>query len=224
MFATGIYVTERLIVEFASAIICFVLVWFMMKPYKLTREGSDLGLPLGFGFLGISFTLGALSNSPIEFNREFVWLPFLTKTFAFIFIAATYFFSGKNSKRSHQLGNITISLLIIALTTSVLLAFAAPQLAFDYTQANQYLRILNVVCLCYVAIYTLRSHTRNLNSTTIWFPFGFIFLAISQYSLLFWYIDSSFSAFIGSVILRFIGLGIFLFVACRSFYNSDKKG
>jgi len=221
MYPDGIYVTERLIEESASAIICFILVYFMMKPYKLTREGSYLGLPLGFGFLGLSYLLSAFQNSPINFNPEFIWLPFLTKTFAFVFIAAAYIFSGKKSRARGLIGTVIITLLVITLTVSILLAFIVPQLAIDYTVANKYLRILNVVCLTYVAFLTLRSHIRNPDPITIRIPLGFIFLAISQYSLLFWYSDSSLLAFRCSVFLRFIGLGIFLYVAYQSFYKME---
>jgi hypothetical protein len=153
-----------------------------------------------------------------------MWLPFLARTFAFVFLATTYLFSNRKSKSGQVLGEVTISLLIIALASSVLLAFVAPQFAFaGYSQANVYLRIFNVICLAYISICTLRSHVKNPHPTTIWIPFGFIFLAMSQYSLLFWYIDSSFSAFVGSLVVRFASLAIFLFVAYRTFYGSDKK-
>jgi hypothetical protein len=214
-----------MIIEFVATIICFVLVRFMTKPYKLTREGSYLGLPLGFAFLGISYALAALTYSPIGFDPKLMWLPLLTRTFAFVFLATTYLFSNRKSKSNQVLGEITISLVIIALASSFLLAFVAPQFAFaGYSQANVYLRIFNVICLSYIAICTLRNHVKNPNLTTIWIPFGFIFLAINQYSLIFWYIDSSLSAFIGSLVARFIGLGIFIFIALRAFYGLDKKG
>ncbi len=221
MYPDNNYATYRMIAEFAAAIICIVLVWFMSKPYKLTRKGSYLGLPLGFGFLGLSFLLGGISISKIlpSNANDIFWLPCLTKTFAFIFIAATYFFATRNSELNRKVGDITIGVLIAALVASILLAFAAPQLALDYTAANQYLRIFNVFCLIYVVVFTLQRHIKNLDPTTIWIPLGFIFLAVSQYSLLFWYIDYSFSAFVGALILRFIGLGIFLFVAYHSFYK-----
>jgi hypothetical protein len=223
--SANLYPTERMIIESVATIICFVLARFMVKPYKLTREGSYLGLPLGFAFLGISYALAALAYSPLGFGPELMWLPLLTRTFAFVFLATTYLFSSRKSKSSQILGEITISLLIIALASSFILAFVAPQFAFaGYLQANVYLRIFNVICLAYIAICTLRSYVKNPDRTTIWIPFGFIFLAISQYSLLFWYIDSSFSAFVGSLIARFIGLGIFLFVAIRTFYVQDKEG
>jgi len=222
--SANMYSTERMVVEVAATILCFIIFRFMVKPYKLTREGTYLGLPLGFAFLGISYGLAALAYSPLGFDPKLLWLPQLTRTFAFVFLATTYLFSNRKSKSSKLLGETSISLLVIALAISFLLAFVAPQFAFEgYSQANVYLRIFNVICLAYIAIYTLRSHLKNLDPTTIWIPFGFIFIAIGQYSLLFWYIDSSFSAFVGSLVATFVGLAIFLFVGYRTFYGSDKK-
>ena len=225
MYAIDMFATDRMITESVATVLCLILVWFMIKPYKLTREQRYLGLPLGFGFLGASYSLAVLAYAPIGFGPELLWLPDLTRTFAFVFIATTYFFASKNSIKGKLFGAVTISLLIIALTILILLAFVAPDFAFvNYTQANVYLRVFNVFCLIYVCAYTLRSHIRNPDPATIWIPFGFIFLAISQYTLLFWYIDSSFSAFVVSLAVRFIGLAIFLFVAIQTFYSSDKKG
>ena len=217
--------TERVVIEIVSAIICFALAKFMINPYKLTREGRYLGLPLGFAFLGISYAISALVYSPLTISAQFLWLPLLARTFAFVFLATTYIFSNVNSKKGQLLGEIFASLLVIALTSLLLLEFVAPKFAFEgYMKANVYIRIFNVVCLSYVAIHTLRSHIRNPDPKTICIPFGFIFFAISQYSLISWYVDSSFSAFVGSFIARFIGLGIFLFVALRTFYVQDKEG
>ena len=53
----------RIIIEVASAIICFIFVWFIAKPYRLTREGRYLGLPLGFAFLGISYAISGMAMS-----------------------------------------------------------------------------------------------------------------------------------------------------------------
>ena len=224
MFATSMYPIERMIVELVATILCLILVRFMIKPYKLTRDGILLGLPLGFAFLGISYALAAISYSPLGFPLELLWLPLLTRSFAFVFLATTYFFSNRKSKNGYLLGELTISLLIIVLAILLLIAFVAPELAFNgYSNANVYLRFGNIICLSYIAIYTLRSHVRNPDPATIWIPFGFIFLAISQYTLLFWYIDSSFSAFIGSLVTRFVGLAIFLFVSYHTFHGSNEK-
>ena len=224
MFATSMYPTERMIVESVATILCLILVRFMIKPYKLTRERTLLGLPLGFAFLGISYALAAISYSALGFTLQLMWLALLTRSFAFVFLATTYFFSNRKSKNGQLLGELTISLLVIALAILLLIAFVAPNFAFSgYSNANVYLRFVNLIVLSYISIYTLRSHVRNPDPTTIWIPFGFIFLAISQYTLLFWYIDTSFSAFIGSLVTRFVGLAIFLFVSYRTFYGSNEK-
>jgi hypothetical protein len=223
MYYDANYAIYRMLAEFASAIICFILVWYMLKPYKFTRKGSYLGLPLGFMFLGVSYLLGGVSISKILPLQDTFWLPFLTKTFAFIFIAVTYFFSARYSETSRKIGEITVWALIIALFSSIALALAAPQFALDYTLANMYLRIFNVFCLFYVVIFTLQRYIKNQKQTTLWIPFGFLFLAINQYSLLFWYIDSSFSALVGGLIFRFTGLVIFLFIAYQSFHKTETK-
>src|ERR1035437_5554072 len=153
MFASDMYPEERIVIEIVATILCFILVRFMIKPYKLTREGRYLGLPLGFGFLGISFALAAIAYSPLWDDTKLMWFTLLTRTFAFVFLATTYFFFEKNSKKGKLLGEITISLLIIALISLLLFAFATPQLSFDsYSQANIYLRIFSVFCLSYSAI------------------------------------------------------------------------
>jgi hypothetical protein len=221
----AVYPDERIIIELASAIICFVLVRFMIKPYGLTRKASYLGLPLGFSFLGISYLLGAIVYSLLGFSSESLWLPLLTRIFAFVFIAIAYFFSSRWSKRGQLFGEIIVSLLIIVLAVILTFIFVAPDLAYDsYLRANLYLRLFIVACLIYIVAYTLRSHIKNPDPTTIWIPIGFIFLAISQYSLLFWYFDSSLTAFLGSLVTRLIGLAFFLFVAYQTFYDSNKKG
>jgi hypothetical protein len=54
------YEVPRLAIEIASAILYFILVRYMIKPYGLTREERYLGLPLGFAFLGVSEVLLAI--------------------------------------------------------------------------------------------------------------------------------------------------------------------
>ena len=91
--------TTRTVVEVVSAILCFILLRFMIKPYKLTREGRYLGLPLGFGFLGVSYVLGAIAFSQTFLpNRELSYIQLLSRTFAYCFLVVTYYFSKKPSE------------------------------------------------------------------------------------------------------------------------------
>ncbi|MBT0158717.1 hypothetical protein G4O51_01895 [Candidatus Bathyarchaeota archaeon A05DMB-2] len=63
----------------------------------------------------------------------------------------------------------------------------------------------------------------NPDSTTLLIPLGYILLAISQYSLIIWAIDSSMFAFWGALALRWWGLAIFLFVTYLTFYRKGKR-
>jgi hypothetical protein len=219
------YDEVRIIVEIASAISCFILVRFMIKPFQLTRESRYIGLPLGFIFLAISYAIAAIAyTEPIYFFNELLWIQLLTRTFAFVFLATTYYFSKKPSTGTQLWWNITLSVLVVALIALFLVIVIDPQAASKgYTASQVYVRVFNVICLSYIAIHSLRSHIKDPDPTTIWTPLGFILLAISQYSLLFWYIDSSFAAFWGALVLRLLALTVFLFVAFRTFYSSRKN-
>ncbi len=216
----------RITVEVASAIICIILVRFMSKPYLLTRESRYLGLSLGFSFLGISYAIAAIAyTEPFLFFRELMWLQFLTRTFSFVFLATTYYFIKQPSKNTKIFWNATLSVLIVMLIFSFLLVFIAPQVASStYSAIQTYIRVFNVFCLSYVGIHTLRSHVRAPDPTTIWIPMGYVFLAISQYSLLFWYSDASLAAFYGALVLRLVALAVFLSVSYLTFYSSRERG
>ena len=216
--------TIRTIVEVVSAILCFILLRFMIKPYKLTGERRYLGLPLGFGFLGVSYILGAITFSQTFFScRELAYIQLFSRTFAYCFLVVTYYFSKKPSKNSRIKWDITLSLLIVALTASIVAAIIIPQFAVDSYQATQvYVRVFNIICLIYISLHALRSHIDEPDPTTIWIPFGFILLGISQYSLLIWAIDESIFAFNGALVLRLAALAIFLCVSYLTFNYSNK--
>jgi hypothetical protein len=176
----------RIIIEAVSAIACVVLVRFMIKPYQLTRERRYLGFPLGFGILGLSYFLTVLLATPLfSSNATLSWLGHLTRTFAFLFLAVTYFFSKKPSKNSRLLWDLALSLLIIGLITVFLvIVFAPREILSDYLGAVLFVRIFGIVCLSYIIIHTLRSYIAKENQASLWIPLGFIFLAISQGLLL----------------------------------------
>ena len=215
----------RITIEVTSAIIYFILVRFMIKPYRLTGEARYVGLPLGFSFLGISYILSTLTVSQPYYSLAiFSWLQLLIRTFAFAFLATTYYFSKKPSKNTRLLWDTTLSLLIVALITAfLLLANTSESTLESYHYAQIYVRIFNVFCLTYVALHTLRSHIRKPDPATIWIPLGFILLGISQYSFIFFYTDRSLTAFYGALAIRLVALVVFLLVSYQTFYSSEKK-
>ena len=219
------YQEFRVAYEFTSAILCFIIVWFMIKPYRFTREGRYLGLPLAFGLLGASYFFSALAyTAPSFLPDNILWSQLITRSFAFLFLAMSYYFSKKPAKIGQHLRNITLSLFVFVMVTSILAVVFMPQFNFDtYRAASGYVRFFIIFCLIYVIIHVLRSHMAKPDPTTLMIPLGYILLAISQYSLIIWATDGSMFAWWGALALRWGGLAVFLFVAYITFYGSKKK-
>jgi hypothetical protein len=212
-----------LAVEVVSTILCAVIVKFTFKPYELSREGRYLGLPLGFAFLGISGAFLAIGIQ--QSNNELRLLSLLTRTFAFVFLAATYYFSKEPSKNSRIIWDITYSLIVVSLTTlSIFLiegSIIGLQASFS-ASLSVFLRALSLICISYICLHTLRSHIQSPEPATIWIPLGYILLGISQYSLIIWASDENYVfgiAFLGAMIARLAGLGVFIVVSYLSFYR-----
>lgn len=211
-------------IEVASAALCFVLVKFMFKPYGLTREGRYLGLPVGFAFLGISEAMLAIGI--LQPAGELRLLSLLTRTFAYVFMAATYYFSRDPAKNSRLLWSITFGLIVVALATLAVMMLRGFQFGLNLNPSlSVFLRLLALFCISYICVHTIRKHIQTSEGGTLWIPLGFIFLGISQYSMIIWAGDANFVqgyAFVGALVARFTGLGIFIAISYLSFYK--RKG
>jgi hypothetical protein len=206
-----------------SAVICFVLVWYMAKPYRYTGGRQYIGLPLAFSFLDASFFMGLArlleSASIVDVMR---WIQLFTQSYAYAFLAVTYFFSktGKNSTRI-WLKIAFVGILSVAVVSYIFI-FVAPIYDLpNFNSVDDYMRIFNIVCLTYIVIYVLRGYVHKPTANTIWIPFGFLMLDFSQYSFLIWSLDASFIAFLGAHFLRLVGLLIILIVAYQIFFTSS---
>jgi hypothetical protein len=218
------YEVERVAIELISAIACFILLRYMIKPFRVTGESRYLGLPLGFGFLGVSYTFSAISYLPFFNFPNWGWMQLFVRGFAFLFLAITYYFS-KSKKKSKLLWNLTIGLLALILAILISLIIVSPQISLpDYTLFYIYTRIFSFACLCYISIHALKSHVEQLNPATILVPFGYIFLAIDQYSSVIWRVNVSYLALFGGLTFRLAGLGIFIYLAYRSTRYELKRG
>ena len=220
------YETLRFTIEIVSTVLFFILAWFMLKPYRYTRESRYLGLPLGFTFMGVSDIFLAIGViNPFETFRI---VSLITRTFAFVFLTVTYFFSKKPSKNSQLIWNATLSLLIVFLITTSLLLVSIPQFGIEApTSLSVAFRIIDLLCIIYISIQCLRSHIQKPEPTTIWIPIGYIFFGISQYSLLIRAMESDYSfgfAFFGGLTARLIGIAIFLIVTYSAFHRPKNGG
>jgi hypothetical protein len=164
----------------------------------------------------------AFSFYPVFTVNSLTWFQLLARPFAFAFLTFTYFYSKKSSTKRLP-WDITLSALLVALVFLFILVFVAPQFAVsNYRFLTICVRIFNIICLLYISAHTLRSHLEAKDSKTILIPFGYVFLAISQYSLFIWAVDHGDFPFYGGLLLRWIGLALFLLTAYRSFYGAQK--
>ena len=215
---------ERITIEVASAIACFILVGYLIKIFQLTRESRHLGLPLGFGFLGISYAFSAFSYTPFFDFPNQGWIQLFIRAFAFLFLAVTYYFS-KSDKKPKLLWNTSLLVLIVALTTLILFAIICPEVSrSQYVLYYIFVRIVSMICLCYILIHALKTQVGQSDATTLLVPLGYLFLLINQYSVLIWVVDGSYLALFGGLAFRLSGLAVFLFVSYRVFSSAEKRG
>jgi len=194
----------------------------MVKPYQLTRESRYLGLPLGFGFLGVTYALSAYSYAqPYFLGTATPYIQLVLRAFAFLFLVVTYLFS-KKTENARWLWDTILVFLVIALIVSFILVTVPDVDLPDYLTTSAYVRVLNLVCIAYICAHTLKTHIEKPDPETIWIPFAYLFFGISQYSLMIYALDSSMSAFWGALAIRWVGLAIFLFIAYKAFYSAKK--
>ena len=217
------YQTFRVVYEVTSAFFCSILVRFMVKPYQVTGESRYLGLPLGFGFLGATYALSAFVYlQPQSFGSGTIYFQLVVRTFAFVFLCVTYYFSRK-SGNNIRLWNTTLALLIIAFLALFLLVIIPDVDLPSYQLTSTVTRFLNLICIAYLCAHTLRSHLEKPDPETVWSPLGYFLLGISQYSLIIYAIDNSMSAWWGGLAIRWAGLAVFLFVSYKSFHSIKKE-
>jgi hypothetical protein len=214
-------VFAQVLLELVSMVLCIILLRYMVKPYLSIGDARYVGLPFGFAFLGASYFFMAVAFylSPSHFAEEIKWTGLLLEIYAFVFLAMTYYVSGRLFKRSTRLAwQLLFSGLILAMIISFLIVFVPPTLTLPtYKDADRYMSVLEIILASYLVFYTLRSHIARPDPKTIWAPIGYIMLAFAEYSSLIWSLDSSFSAFIGNYLIRIGGLLVFVYVSYRVF-------
>jgi hypothetical protein len=224
---TAQYQEFRVIYEFTSAILCFILVWFMAKPYRYTKQERYVGLPLAFGLLGASYFFSALTYAQLfSFPDDLLWVQLVTRIFSFVFLALTYRFPKRISETNQLVGSVTLSAIGVGIVTLVVAVVFIPEFNFEnYLVASSFARIFIIICLTYVIIHVLRNHMAKPDPTTLLIPLGYILLAISQYSLIIWALGNSsdLAGWWGALGLRWGGLAIFLYVAYVTFFGSQKR-
>jgi hypothetical protein len=194
----------------------------MIKPYQLTGESRYLGLPLGFGFLGATYALSAfIYSQPGCFGTATLYIQLIIRSFAFLFLCVTYYFSRKKLDNTRWVWSVTLATLIIAAISSIVLVSLSVVLP-AYSIVATYVRFFNLFCIGYLCFHTFRSHIEAPDSDTLWIPLGYLLFGVSQYSLIIYTLDNSISAWWSALGIRYAAFALFLYVAYTSFYS--KKG
>lgn len=223
--------TLRIALEVISAVVCIILIRFMIKPYMVTREGRYIGLPLGFGFLGASYALSAWAYIQPNFYDSDVnsvkWIQLLFRGFSFVFLAVSYYFSKKPTKNSRYAWDIAFSGLFVGLAASLIVYFVSPYVPLqNYSTLNIFIRFVNIACLSFICIHCYREYAKDPEPISKWILYGYALLGASQLIYLILYFISSGStsdyAFNISVTLRLLALATFLFATYRTFYQFVK--
>lgn len=219
----AILVAELVSIHAAVIVLCIILLRFMIEPYRLTRESRYLGLPLGFGFLAISHFLSALTYyTPASYQTMVIYLQLFARSFAFAFLALTYYFSKKPSKNSRILWNVTFSLLLVALASSFMLVVSSPEFDVSTYKAGELCtRIFNVACLSYITIHTARIYLKDPKNTAKWLPVGYSLCAASQALVLTWVFSLNMDIFISAMVLLLAGIATLVAGSYIAFYKSD---
>lgn len=216
-------VAELVSIHAAVIVLCIVLLRFMIEPYRLTGESRYLGLPLGFAFLAFSHFLSALTFfAPAGYHDIVVYLQLFARSFAFAFLALTYYFSKKPSKNSRILWNVTYSILIVALAMSFIFVVDYPQFDVSTYQAGElFTRIFNVACLSYIIIHTTRSYFEDPKNTAKWLPVGFGLFAVSQLLVLVWDFSLNINIFVAAMTLLLLGVAVLVVGSYLAFNKSS---
>jgi hypothetical protein len=219
-----LYEIERIVIEVVSAIACFILVRFMIKPFQLTGETRYLGLPIGFGILAASYAFSAFSYSSYFNFSELGWVQLFIRGFAFLVLAITYYSS--KTKKNFLAWNPNIILLILTLVILIsLVIIISPQSSLaNYQLYYLFVRVFSLICLGYISIHALKSHVKRPDLITLAIPVGYILLSVDQYSSLIWVVDRSFFALFGGLAFRLVSLAIFLYLSYKALYSKSDEG
>jgi hypothetical protein len=204
---------------------------YFFKSYRFSGFGYLLGFPVGFAFLGASFVL---EISSIIFRADpflypaFFWIQMLLQSEAFALIALSYYYKNSDSNQSGRTVKprdiivTTLPLAIVAIPFIVPTSALASSPYFNYARLADLsflMRIFDIAIVAFIVRSTVASLVKSGSLKMLYVPAAFALLALEQYSLIISYFDNSVAAFIGSLVARVLGLGVFAY----TLYNATSK-
>ncbi len=212
------------VIEAVSVILSVAFVYLFSKIYRIKHIRSLLGLPFGFLFLAISsffFVMAFFARDQFLF-MDFMWLRVVSQTWAFAFIALSYFLSNitQESTKRNVLSILSWSFVFLMAILGLLIVVFPVTLSSVYS-ANEVFTVVNLALLSYVILLLLNrlEHLDGPVFGLISAPIAFSLLWFGQFSFLIWNLDGGSITLITSHLSRIIGLLLFI----RLYYRAKKE-
>jgi len=158
----------------------------------------------GFAFIALSYMLKNRSN--------FTTINGLLPTASKILFSPQNWIHSSIKIREIIVGVLPMILISIPLMITISALFVQP--IFNDTELKDmslYTTLFDIVVLGYILVKCLKPLVKAANIKLLYIPASFALLWLEQYSLIINYFDNNQFAFIGSIIVRLAGLGLFVY-------------
>jgi hypothetical protein len=170
----------------------------------------------GFAFIALSYML---KNRAGSINSTARLLP---DTYKIFFSPHNWIYSSIKI-REIIVGVLPMILISIPLMITISALFVQPILNdTELKDMSLYTTLFDIVVLGYVLVKCLKPLVKAANIKLLYIPASFALLWLEQYSLIIHYFDNNQFAFIGSIIVRLAGLGLFVY-AIRYVISSGRS-
>jgi hypothetical protein len=159
----------------------------------------------GFAFIALSYMLKNRGGSTTTANRL---LPAASKI---LFSPHNWIYS---SIKIRELIVSVLPMILISIPLMVTISALFVQPILNETELKDmslYTTLFDIMVLGYIFIKCLKPLVKTANIKLLYIPAAFALLWLEQYSLIIHYFDNNQFAFIGSIIVRLAGLGLFVY-------------
>ena len=158
----------------------------------------------GFAFIALSYMLKNRSN--------FATINELLPTASKILFSPHNWIYSSIKIREIIVGILPMILISIPLMVTISALFVQPILnETELKDMSLYTTLFDIVVLGYIFVKCLKPLVKTANIKLLYIPAAFALLWLEQYSLIIHYFDNNQFAFIGSIIVRLAGLGLFVY-------------
>ncbi|MGA9152463.1 MAG: hypothetical protein WBZ36_17950 [Candidatus Nitrosopolaris sp.] len=194
-----------------------------------------LAISFVFGYLNVAYFYSHVDQS---IENIFLWIQLALRSEGFAFIALSYMLKNRmgstainallpatsrilfspqsycNSIKIKEMIVAILPMILISIPLMVTISALFVQPILNDTEVKDmsiYTTIFNIMVLGYTFIKSLKTLVRSANIKFLYIPAAFALLWLEQYSLIINYFDNNQFAFMGSVIVRLVGLSLFVF-------------